>query len=143
MKSKFFLFWTLCAVSLSLISGCSGYEHATIPTVQVNFSIRPDRIECPNLNYIGGHEYFTGGVKGIIVYRVDQSTFVAYDRACPHDWGIDDSRLVVDESGILIRHDTCGSVFNILDGSVISGPSRFPLKFYKTRYNGVKLRIYN
>lgn len=132
----------LCCV-LALLMGCDGYDHATIPTVKVNFTIYPDDVGYAHLNYIGGHEYLTGGVAGIIVYRVDMTTFVAYDRACPYDWDHADAWLEVDESGIIIIDRHCGSRFNILDGAVINGPAQYPLKFYRTTYDGRRLRIYN
>lgn len=125
------------------LTACNGYEHETIPNVNVNFTIYPDSPNYPNLNFIGGHEYVTGGVQGIVIYRVDQFSFVAYDRACPYDWEEQGSWLWVDPSGILIADSLCGSVFNILDGSVISGPSKYNLKFYKTMYDGRRLRVYN
>lgn len=135
----------MCAVFLLalLFTRCEGYQHATIPNVKVNFTIFPDDVQYYKLNFIGGYEYFTGGVAGIIVYRIDYQTFVAYDRACPYDWENADSWLVVDESGIMITDPECGTRFNILDGSVIDGPSQYPLKYYKTNYDGRRLRIYN
>ena len=136
----------ICGLALILslfLMRCHGYEHETIPNVRVNFTIYPDNVNYYNLNYIGGHEYFTGGVAGIIVYRIDMTTFVAYDRACPHDWEDPKAWLVVDESGLLIVDEHCGSRFNILDGSIIDGPSQFNLKCYKTSYDGRRLRIYN
>jgi len=142
MLQRKFTFLTLFALAV-FFSACNGYEHETIPNVKVNFTIYPDSPNFANLNFIGGHEYVTGGVQGIIIYRVDQTSFVAYDRACPYDWEEDHSWLWVDDSGILIKDSLCGSVFNILDGSVISGPSKYNLKFYKTMYDGRRLRVYN
>ena len=142
MLQRKFTFLTLFALAV-FFSACNGYEHETIPNVKVNFTIYPDSPNFANLNFIGGHEYVTGGVQGIIIYRVDQTSFVAYDRACPYDWEEDHSWLWVDDSGILIKDSLCGSVFNILDGSLISGPSKYNLKFYKTMYDGRRLRVYN
>lgn len=141
---KFSVFSKIAALGLLLaFCRCDGYEHDTIPNVKVNFTIYPNDVTYYNLNYIGGYEYFTGGVAGIIVYRVDLSTFVAYDRACPHDWEDPDAWLSVDESGLMIVDPHCGSRFNILDGSVIDGPSKFILKYYKTSFDGRRLRIYS
>lgn len=134
----------LCALAMAvLLVSCNGFEHETIPNVSVNFTIYPDNVNYYNLNYIGGYEYFTGGVAGIIVYRIDMNTFVAYDRACPHDWEDPAAWLEVDESGLMIIDKHCGSRFNILDGSIIDGPTRYNLKYYHTSYDGRRLRIYN
>lgn len=142
MLQRRFAFFVWFAMAV-FFSACNGYEHETIPNVKVDFTIYPDNVNYQALNFAGGHEYLTGGVQGIIVYRVDQNTFVAYDRACPYDWEEHGSWLWVDNSGILITDSLCGSVFNILDGSVISGPSKYNLKFYKTMYDGRRLRVYN
>lgn len=142
MKS-FYKVVAFAILSSVLFWRCNGFEHETIPNVRVNFTIYPDNVNYHNLNYIGGHEYLTGGVAGIIVYRIDMSTFVAYDRACPYDWEDTDSWLEVDESGLMILDPHCGSRFNILDGSVIDGPSRYHLKYYHTSYDGRRLRIYS
>lgn len=123
---------------------CDGYKHATIPEVNVNFTIHPNDAQYAALNHVGGYMYFTGGVAGIIIYRLDVSTFLAYDRACPYDWDKSkDAWICVEESGLTLADAHCGSRFNILDGGVISGPAQFPLKTYKTRYDGMILRVYN
>ncbi|MDL2311691.1 hypothetical protein LJC68_02290 [Bacteroidales bacterium OttesenSCG-928-B11] len=133
-------------ITLSLLimaSGCGDYVHPTIPNVHVDFTIYPNDPNYPGLNYFGGHEYFTGGVNGIVIYRIDYETFAAYDRACPYDWENPDAWICVDPSGLVLIDSCCGSRFNILDGLPINGPSELPLKYYKTRYNGNRLRIYS
>ena len=126
-----------------LCTTCNGYEHPTIPEVAVNFTIYPNSVDYLDLNYYGGYVYLTGGVAGIIVYRLDYSTFFAYDRACPHDWQDREAWIKVEESGLTLIDEHCGSRFNILDGSVVNGPSKYPLKAYRTRYDGMILKVYN
>ncbi|MEG2069917.1 MAG: hypothetical protein RR034_00880 [Bacteroidales bacterium] len=133
----------IALISLFLLTGCKDFIHETIPNVNLDFTIYPNDVNYLELNHYGGHLYFTGGVRGVIVYRLDQNTFLAYDRACPYDWEEKDSWLWVDESGLLIVDRHCGSLFNILDGSVVQGPATIPLKRYKTRYDGVSLRVFN
>jgi len=125
-----------------LLIGCK-YEHETIPYVNVNFTIYPDDVTYAPLNHTGGYMYFTGGVNGVVVYRVNFENFVAYDRACPYDWTDSDSWICVDESGLILQDSCCSSQFNILDGTVISGPAYLPLKFYRTTYDGRRLRVHN
>jgi len=139
MKYRFFL-----AILFLLATSCGGYDHPNFPKVPVDFSLYPDDALVINLNYIGGHEYFTGGVNGVVVFRIDQWSFSAFDRACPHDWDhVDEPRVWVEEDGITLRCEKCKTLYNILDGSVITGVSKYPLKPYYTNYDGVKLRIYS
>ena len=56
-------------------------------------------------------------------------------------WGV--FALFVLASGLMIVDQHCGSRFNILDGSMIDGPSQYPLKMYHTSYDGRRLRVYS
>lgn len=125
-----------------ILLGCR-IEHSTIPEVYVDFFVYPNSMEYADLNYYGGHVYVTGGVNGIVIYRINEYTFVAYDRACPLDWQEQESWLWMDDSGLLLECSGCHSKFNIINGDVVSGDARHPLKMYKTAYNGNRLRIYN
>lgn len=128
---------------LTLLVGCNRYDHPTIPYADVDFYIYPNDALHYRLNTVGGYEYFTGGVNGIIVYRLDQWTFYAYDRACPYDWEEAGSWLWVDPSGLLLVDSLCGSTFNILDGNVVSGPAKYPARKYNTHFDGMRLRVYS
>ena len=87
--------------------------------------------------------YFTGGFQGVVVYRIGEWEFAAFDRACPYDWDHEDSWIWVEDNGIILRCERCGSQFNILDGGVVSGPSRFPLRRYYTKFDGMRLRVHS
>jgi len=130
-------------MSMLLLMSCDNINHPTIPYKKVDFTIYPNDVMYYKLNTYGGYEYFTGGVNGVVVYRLDEWSFYAFDRACSFDWDNPDSWLWMHPNGIMLVDSCCGSVFNILDGSVISGPARYPLRQYYTRYDGWQLRVYN
>lgn len=139
MKRIFFVILFCSAILFS----CDNTYHQTIPYKKVDFTIYPNDVLYYKLNTYGGYEYFTGGVSGVVVFRVDEWNFVAYDRSCSFDWELDDSWIQMDQSRIMLVDPLCGSLYNILDGSVISGPAKWPLRMYKTRYDGVRLRVYS
>ena len=127
---------------LFLTVGCKKYK-GPLPNVRVDFTIIPDDINY-DLYLIGSHQYFTGGVNGIVVYRVGAGEFSAFDRACPYDWDDEDTpRVSVEDDGIILICEKCGTTYNILDGGRIKGPSKYPLKQYYTRFDGVRLRIHS
>lgn len=134
---------TILFLSLFFLSGSCEYIHDTIPNVAVDFTIYPNHANYYQLNHYGGHVYVTGGVSGIIIYRLNENTFKAYDRSCPHDWENLESWLWVEDSGLTIYDSCCGSRFNIIDGTVINGPAEVPLKYYRATYDGMTLRIRN
>ena len=110
-----------------LLLSC-GEKPGTVPYTKVNFSVS---INANNLIHVGGHEYFTGGVCGIVVYRVDMSTFCAYDRACPYDWK-ENGYVIYDPATLQLVCQECGSTFNILDGSPMNdSKARIFLRSYR------------
>lgn len=125
------------------LTTCDMTYHQTIPYKKVDFTIYPNDVMYYRLNTYGGYEYFTGGVSGIVVYRVDEWNFVAYDRSCSYDWEESGSWIKMHPNGIMLVDSLCGSTFNILDGTPVSGPAEWPLREYRTRYDGYQLRVFS
>lgn len=138
---KIFLFLFVFLFVNSFFS-CSKDENETIPYVYVNFSINPNSTLFIKLNVVGGWEYITGGYNGIIVYRLNQDEFVAFDRACPYDYK-NGCRIQVESSFTTAIDSCCGSRFVLTDGSPFNGPAHVSLKQYKTSYDGNYLHIFN
>jgi len=135
---------------LLLMGGCQKEPYTPLPHVDVNIQIYPNSTQYLNLNAVGGFVYLTANYpsRGIIVYRISTTDFIAFERTCPHDpdaccTDTECARLVVDDSRLTISDSCCGSVYLILDGSNISGPSQYPLKQYYTSYDGTTLYIYD
>ena len=133
MKTKIqliFGFWLM----LSGFFSCE-YEQPGIPNVSVSISINLNDPQYYELQTTGSFVYITGGVNGIIVYRKSQNEFLCYERTCPHD--PECGKIYVDED-VFFAEDTvcCGSVFSLdIDGAVVSGESKFPLRMYSSTYS--------
>jgi len=132
-------------LSLILIAGSCDKQtaHETIPNVAVDIYIDVNSTLYVQLNTIGGWLYLTGGYKGVLVYRVSEDEFVAYDRTCPYDPYVAESQLEMDMGNLTVIDTVCKSKFVILDGSIIEGPATVPMKRYRTTYDGSILHIYN
>ena len=139
LKKNFLVFLLFTIVG---IQSCSKDESETIPYVYVNFNIKPNSTLYQKLNVVGGWEYLTGGYNGIIVYRLSQDEFKAYDRACPYDYK-NGCRVDVEGSFTTAKDSCCGSGFILTDGSPYNGPATVSLKQYKTSYDGNNLYITN
>jgi nitrite reductase/ring-hydroxylating ferredoxin subunit len=135
----------ICFIFLFSQSNCKKdkSQQTDIPVVPVNISLNPNSTEYINLNPVNGWETITGGYSGIIVCRKSVNDFVAFERACPYDWNISTSRLVVNASGITAACPNCKSKFILTDGTPYEGPSRYTLKQYQTSYDGFLLYIFN
>lgn len=137
--TKFFL--TLLFL-VSCISSCND-KNQVVPYIYVNFTLSVFDPEFADLVVPGNSITVTGGVNGILIYRISEVDFAAYDRTCTYD--IEEGcQVKVDDSGIFAV-DTlcCHSQYLLLDGSVTRGPATYPLKRYNTSFDGTYLRVYN
>src|ERR1700752_911948 len=86
------------AIGLLLLNGCSkgiNPEASTaIPNVSVHLNININSSSYTPLLSIGGIVYVNGGNRGILLYRRDANTIMAYDRTCSYD--LSDAQGIVD-----------------------------------------------
>jgi hypothetical protein len=137
--------WVIVFAVLLVISGC-GKENVNpnqglIPRVAVNFYIQPNTID-----YIppgSWKSYDEEGHRGILIYRLDQTTFMTYERTCPYDPQEECARVEVDLTTLTLIDSCCMSRFNILDGMPVEGPSDRPLLQYFNDFDGNYLHIYS
>ena len=118
-------------------------------TAPVNYTILSNSAIFFPLNTIGGSTYVpyidpSTGIKGIIIYRISQTQFIAFERSCTYD-GCDNLKSMVwSQTGSTTCKDSiCGSIFNLLDGTVQKGPANIPLYQYHINWNGSQLNISN
>ena len=114
----------------------------------VNITINPNSTEYLELNIVSGWVYLVASPpsRGIIVYRMSQDEFKAFERTPPYNPntccdGTVCTRLIVED---LFVKDTCLNVdYLIIDGSWVSGPGKMHLVEYHTYYDGTMLNISN
>ncbi len=139
---KNYLFLISCLLILWLI-GCKKDSDQGVPNVSVDIYLYTNNPSFINLNGIGGWLYYTGGVRGILIYRKSNTEFMAYDRNCTYQSSDPCATVVVDASNILATDTCCHSTFSMYDGSITQGPAVFPLKVYRTVFDGNVLHIFN
>ena len=158
------IFIVLAALAPMLWQGCKHYpENPNRPHAYINFSINPNSMQYHALNTVSGWEYITSDPtsdsRGIIIYRMSETEFLAYDRippnfpdACTESDG-QTKRLVVDFPFVV---DHCNNAYyNILNGQLIvaepdmipnfptDGTTVYPLIQYRTVYDGNMLTVTN
>ena len=119
--------------------------YSNAANTQVNFAILAGSSQFFPLNNIGGSIYVSGyGIKGIVIYRISQTQFAAFERSCTYD-GCSNSKAIVwtHNSGVALRDSICGSVYNISDGTLQQGPATVQLYQYHTSWDGNQLQVYN
>jgi nitrite reductase/ring-hydroxylating ferredoxin subunit len=143
--SRYLVFLVFLAV-ISAFPACDkNKDHDEIPFAYVNFRIYPNSTFYWRLNSPQGWEYITAEKpsRGIIVYRLSMTEFMAYERTCPHDPLVAESKIEVEASSITAACPVCESKYILLDGTPFQGPARRPLKQYRTNYDGNSLHIFN
>ena len=151
-KIRFFLFSLALIITLS---SCNK-KNDVIPDVTVNFSLDINDPQFVTLSAIGNHVIVTsqtnnGGASsagydynGIIVYTSDLDVFSAYDRTCPHDYAVNSLSVKVNVDFTLAVCPKCGTTYALsAGGTPVSGIGRYPLKNYKTSFDGRSIRVWN
>ena len=132
------IFVILVTATGLLFQGCDKDREHPVPYVRVtvSFNVLHHNLSAPGLSAqfsrhdLGG----SAGYQGIIVYRLSNDEFRAYDRACPcnpHNCIVS----IEEDNPVLAFAPECESRFILTDGSVVEGPSRFPLREYRTSFD--------
>lgn len=112
-----------------------------IPNVPVNFYIQPNTIDFIPA---GSWQAFDNeGYKGVLVYRLDQYTFISYEMTCSFDPDQECAKVTVDPNTFTLVDTCCKSRFNIIDGMPVEGPATAPLLQYFNEFDGNYLHIFN
>jgi nitrite reductase/ring-hydroxylating ferredoxin subunit len=150
-KIRFFLF--TIALAIPMVS-CTKARNDVIPDVYVNFTLDINDPEFINLTAIGsdtvdaktnnwgsGAAGFDGN--GIIIYNGGDA-FYAFDRTCPHDYEVNGLSVKVRIDFTIATCPSCGTIYSLsASGTPASGAGRFPLKNYRTSFDGRFLRVWN
>lgn len=105
------------------------------PDIQITLS------NHPALSTNGGFILVNdGGVKGIILYRKNQSTYLAFERNCSFQPNEACATVDVHSSTLFMQDTCCGSSFNF-EGQPTGGPAWRPLQQYVTFLSGNTLTI--
>jgi len=155
LRSKLRIFLLICIIPVIHYS-CHKEENDVIPDVLVDFYIDLNDPEFFVLNAIGNHVMVNSNTNnlgyrasgfdnnGIIIYRAQADEFIALDRTCPHDYQLDGASIAVDVEGIYAECPLCASTYALPSfGTPSSGPSRYPLKMYRTRFDGQFVHVTN
>ena len=160
---RIFKYMVLALVPV-LFYGCRQIpENPNAPHAYINFTISLSDMNYQELQFVGNYKELTSdpesSSRGIIVYRMSQDEFLAYDRlppnypnACTDSQG-NTTRLVVELPFIV---DHCNNAYyNILNGEIFisEDPEKipsfigdeyiYPLFQYHTIFDGVRLTVYN
>ena len=126
-------------IGLVMLAGCepqltdSPIPLTTFADMVINLSLP----EYAALRVDGGFKMFNNiGVRGVIVYRVSNSSFHAYERNCSYHPNEAGATVDIHSSNLFMQDFSCNSTFNFSDGQPQGGPAWRPLRQYHTDVTG-------
>jgi nitrite reductase/ring-hydroxylating ferredoxin subunit len=142
-------------LTLAIVIGSCSKKNDVIPDVYVDFTLDLFDPEFVSLNAIGsdtvnaqtnnwGRSAAGFDNNGIIVYNGGDGQFYAYDRTCPHDYEVNSLSIKVKIDFTIAFCPKCGTTYALsASGTPASGIGRYPLKNYRTSFDGRYVRVYN
>jgi nitrite reductase/ring-hydroxylating ferredoxin subunit len=134
---------TVLSLLLILSLGCnSGPYDDPIPVVA--FATITVNLNLPEFQGLrnNGYAYInSGGVKGIIIYRIDADHYNAYERNCSYKPNEACATVNINSSGLYMEDPCCSSTFDFTTGKPTGGPAWRPLNKYATSVTGSQITI--
>ncbi|GHN00208.1 hypothetical protein WSM22_16970 [Cytophagales bacterium WSM2-2] len=128
----------LIVFSIFSLLSMSGQAQAPFPEITINLNYP----QFQKLKLDGGFVYLdNGGLRGIILYRVNENSYLAFERACPHHPSESCAIVQVDGSSLFMVDRCCNSSFTFSDGQPTGGPAQRALIQYHVELNGSTLKI--
>jgi hypothetical protein len=109
----------------------------TFPDLQLNLSL-PSNFALQSTR---GYKLIGEGVRGIILYRKNASSVLAFERNCSYQPNEACATTEVHTSGLFMSDPCCGSTFRFEDGNPTGGVAWRPLQQYSTTLSGNTLTI--
>ena len=155
IKDSKIIFFIITMALATTLSSCKKNKNDVIPNVYTDFTLDLNDPEFVNLNALGGADTIDArtnnwGISaagynsnGIIIYR-GPDEFYAYDRTCPHDYAVNNLSIKVKIDFTLAVCPKCGTTYALAAfGTPASGIGRYPLKNYRTSFDGRYVRVWN
>jgi hypothetical protein len=129
--------------TLFFLFGCGDSSQVTpLIDIPINKVIDLHNLPYQRLQFDNGYVYETGGLRGLIIYRKNATTYYVYDRACTYNLQNSCEKVEVDGSGFFMFDPCCKSQFD-WEGQPNSGVARANLVRYRTSLSGSLLYINN
>lgn len=128
--------------------GCSTDDNNRInnpnlPDINFRIQLNLDLPEYNNLQFPGNsYSTYSNGIKGIVVYNINNSQYTAFELSDPNHPPSDCSAMQV--TGIIAKCQ-CedGNEYNIVTGELTEGEGQYTLKPYRIERRGNVIEVYN
>lgn len=137
------IFWRILFVFLLAISCNRDLSDDPIPIVPfADFVVNLIAPEYQSLSVDGGYkEIGSIGVRGVILYRKNATTYLTFERNCSYHPNDACATVNVHASKLYMIDPCCGSNFSFDTGAPTSGVAWRTLRLYHTALSGTTLTI--
>lgn len=152
-KIKYF---SIYLISIMLLVSCERNKNDVIPDIYINFTLDLYDPEFVNLNSLAGSALIDSRTNnwgsaasgydnnGIIIYRSLPEEFNAYDRTCPYDFAVNSLSVRINIDFTQAVCPKCSTRYALSAfGTPTSGPGNYPLKNYRTSFDGRYISVWN
>ncbi len=110
----------------------------------VNLQLNLSLPEYNQLNFPGNSIIINGqGIKGIVIYNIDNTQYPAFELTDPNHSPSDCSRMEINGIEAICPCSTDTNKYNIVTGQHSANPDLFPMQRYRSERTGNVVRITN
>lgn len=126
-----FLVWVMI---FGAFLGCKKDSNSpNVPYVPVDYTISLSLPSMSGLNQVGGYAYLNNlGYKGIVVFKFNADTYIAFDRSCTYQPTEGCHKIEIDATNSFVANCACcESKYSMDGGLVLKAPASRSLTRYK------------
>lgn len=129
------------------MTACSGSDDSirnnpNLPDLNFRFQINLNLPEYNDLQFPGNSfATYTQGIKGVVIYNINNSQFVAFELSDPNHPPSNCSAMTV--NGVIASCSCDSNEYNVITGQITEGDSQYTMKPYRVQRSGNVLEVYN
>lgn len=130
-----------------IITACSGSDdvlnnNPNLPDLNFRFQLNLSLPEYNDLQFPGNSfATYNEGVKGVVVYNLNNNQFVAFELSDPNHPPRNCSAMLV--NGVIASCSCDENTYNVITGELAQGDGIYTMKPYRVERSGNILQVYN
>lgn len=140
------IYFTLIILACISCSDDDRVENPFLTDIQVNFTANLDLPQFNTLKFDNNTVIVDSdgiGIRGILIHRVTEDLFLAYELSDPNHTPNDCSALIIEGNTAKCPCEEDDNEYNIITGQPVSGDGQYGLKAYRIEKRGNSLVISN
>ena len=139
----------ILSLLVMLVNSCKDddqIENPFLPDITVDLRLNLNLPQYSKLKFPGNSEVVDTegiGIRGIVVYSINETLFTAYDLSDPNHSPNSCSKQIIEGTTVTCPCDDDDNSYTIISGQPLTGGGSYGLKAYRVRLEGNTLFISN